>query len=307
MDGEDRGLFAGRGIPANTVLKVILLVIIAFTVGIGAGWVTTQVPGIYRDLTAPEVTPSPLQSASPIPALSVEPSPPPQITRALDEDDATAGVIDLDVPFRADETFSPVIGADEPSEDAGTVRWVRVEMEDGLVVNSVAFADFVMATLNDNRGWANDGKVTFARTEGVADVRLVIASPRTAASLCSDPEAVAASGVLVESSTEASAEDEEPTPAELISESCAAQGLIVVSLYDWAAGLEVYGDARQDARRYLLTHFAGIVLGNPDERCSGGVAEVMVDQTAMGEGCSVNPWAFPEADPSPSPEPTAGG
>ncbi|WNM23920.1 DUF3152 domain-containing protein [Demequina capsici] len=305
MESERRGLFARSGIGAHTVLKIVLIVIVTFTVGIGAGWFTTLVPGIYRSLTAPEVTASPEPSASPLPSLSVEPSAPPSIVRELDEADAQSGVIDLDVPFRAGETFTPVAGSDPQPEGTATVRWVRIELEDGLTVNGTALADFVMGTLDDNRGWGSGGTITFARTDGVADIRVVVASPRTAAALCSDPQAGSVSAPVVESSAAPTASAGADGTVDMMSESCASQTLMVLSLYDWSAGLPVYGDDRADSRRYMVSHFMGTLLDHADAQCSSGRADVMVDQTAMPADCQVNPWPNPDADPSPAPAASA--
>ena len=40
-----------------------------------------------------------------------------------------------------------------------------------------AFAATVMATLNDPRGWGADGSLSFARTDGDAELRVILASP----------------------------------------------------------------------------------------------------------------------------------
>ena len=42
----------------------------------------------------------------------------------------------------------------------------------------------VMATLNDARGWGGDGSTSFARTDGDAEIRVILASPQTVDALC---------------------------------------------------------------------------------------------------------------------------
>ena len=68
----------------------------------------------------------------------------------------------------------------------GEVRTIRVEVERGLPVDGARFAEFVLATLNDDRGWGHDGAMTFARTDGDAPITVVLASPDTSARLCGD-------------------------------------------------------------------------------------------------------------------------
>ena len=74
---------------------------------------------------------------------------------------------------------------------------------------------------------------------------------------------------------------------------CAAQGAIVVSIYDWIQGFAPFGDDRTDARVYLLNHGLGHVNGKPDVTCRKGVAEVMVNQSSLPKKCTANPWPFP--------------
>src|SRR5690606_36414758 len=54
----------------------------------------------------------------------------------------------------------------------------------GLDVDDRAFAAFVMSTRNDPRGWGGDGSVAFARTDGEADIRVVLATPATVDEMC---------------------------------------------------------------------------------------------------------------------------
>ncbi len=305
MERERRGLFARSGIDPLTPVKVLLVVALAFAVGVGAGWLITLLPDYYRGLTEPTPSASPSATPSAIPELSAEPSAQPEITRELDEADSEAGLLDLDVPFRADETFTAVAGTEEASESAAATRWVRIEVEDGLNVNAYQLSEFVMGTLNDNRGWGTDNTIEFLRTDGVPDARIVVASPRTAAALCSDPKSGLQSGPVVEGSEEPTQSADVEIESIEVSSSCAAAGIIVLSLYDWSAGLEAYGEDRQDSRRYLLTHLTGYLLDHGEEKCGKGVADVMVDQTSMKKACDVNPWAYPDADPSPAPSATA--
>ena len=104
---------------------------------------------------------------------------PPGLTAA----DVAAGLLSPDVVEAAAGTFTVVPGAD-PGPGTGAVRTVRVEVEDGLAVDGPAFAATVMATLNDPRGWGADGSLSFARTDGDAELRVLLASPTTVDDLC---------------------------------------------------------------------------------------------------------------------------
>lgn len=310
MDREGSRLFAGRGIRARSVPGAILLVALAFAVGIGAGWLTSLVPDFYNALTAPEPSVTPSPSASPLPSPTAAIPTPEPIARELDDDDLLAGLVDLDVPFRGDGTFSVIPGEMEPTEGAGPVRWVRIEFEDGLSVNQSALADFVLGTLNDNRGWGSEGRMQFVETEGVPDIRIVFASPYTSEVLCTEPHASAATGPVAEESEASDASGEaSPTASPTIEaqpETCASQGVVVISQHDWAAGLATYGEeSRQDSRRYLLGHFVGHLLGNDDEGCRRGTAPLMADQEGDLGSCSPNPWAYPSAEPGSVVDPTS--
>lgn len=272
----------------------VVTVVAAFGLGIGAGYATGLVPDLYARWTAepePSVTPSP--SASATPAVSVGPVEP--IDRELDDADRLAGLTSLDVPEVGGGTLRAVAGTTTEVEGAGPVRYVRIEVEDGLDVSAVAFRDFVMDTLQDPRGWGSEGRQQFVLTDGVADVRVVLASPYTVATLCRPTD--------VEPSVDPSPE---PTPSPSADLPCEAQGIVPLSAYDWAAGLSRYGDDRTGARRYLLGHEVGYALGDETGTCDSGRASVMVVQQTMPDACSVNPWPFPDAPvPEPSPSPSA--
>ncbi len=150
------------------------------------------------------------------------------------------------------------------------VRWVSFEVEDGIGVNEQNFATFVMDALNHPRGWGSNGRVQYARTDGVADLRIVLASPYTAAALCANPHEAAPDRAQIESDLEAT-----PTPSpsplpdssvEPDDETCAARSIMAISLYDWAAGLSVYDERRTQSRVYQIMHGVGHLMGFEDVR-----------------------------------------
>ncbi len=331
-DGGKR-VFAGRGISLPSIQAIAIVVVLGFAVGIAVGWGTGV---IAERLSAPEPSLTPSPSPSPTLNTDVEVPPMAPITREFDDADALAGLTSLEIATDTDQTYTVVTTDAKPLGAAASVRWVRVEYENGLAMDGEALSAFVLDTLNDPRNWGARGRYEFVPTEGASDIRIVVASPYTTVSRCPAPHAQARLGAVPDEvevqSTTADAGAEEvsndlastgiedgatpaPSPAETTAPApgeatCADRGLVVISQYDWAAGLASYGDDRTAARQYLMNHFVGHVLGESDSTCTSGRAEVMVDQVDMPEECAPNPWAWPDepvAGPESSPEPSGDG
>lgn len=209
------------------------------------------------------------------------------VTRSLDDDDRAAGLRTLEFPIQGDGTFTTLSAPDASTPDTAVVQYVRIDVEDGLQMTDGTLSTFVMSALNDPQGWGKEGPTTYVQTDGAPDVRVVFASPRTAAAMCPTPHEPAS--LLPSASPSPSAS---PT-ASAATVQCAGQGTIVVSIYDWIQGLEPFAEDRTDARIYLLNHGLGHVLGKADAECKKGVANVMVDQRTLAEACTPNPWPFP--------------
>lgn len=214
------------------------------------------------------------------------------VLRQIDDDDKAAGLRTLDFPVQGGGTFNtvPAIGASTPG--TGVTQFVRIDVEDGLQMIDGTLASFVMTALNDPQGWGKEGPTTYVQTEGAPDIRVIFASPFTAAALCPTPHEPAP---LTPSSTASPSPSASPTAAPATVQ-CAAQGAIVVSIYDWIQGLGPFAEDRTSSRVFLLNHGLGHVLGRADTTCTKGVADVMVDQRELAEKCSPNPWPFPSAD-----------
>ena len=288
---------------------VLIVVLAAFAAGIAVGWGTGL---IGEQLAAPasSPTPTPSPSASSDPEVSVPPLTP--IDRELDEADALAGLNTLEVPLEAAGSFIPVSAEGTPSGDAGAIRWVRVEYEDGLDMSGRALSQFVLAALNDPRSWAARGRYEFVPTQGAPDIRIVIASPTTVAAACATPHAAARVGAEDAPATPEPSPTPTPAASPQEAQTCADRGLVMISLQDWAAGLPPYGDDRTGSRVYQVNHGVGHVLGDEDGVCASGRALIMTDQRELAEGCEPNPWPWPDepvpapsASPTPSREPDA--
>lgn len=180
------------------------------------------------------------------------------------------GLWSTDVPRDAGGDLRTVSGTQEAPHDAEQVATVRVEVEAGLGVDGREFAHQVMATLNDPRGWGHDGSVTFARTDGEADIDITLASPATTDELCAPVD----------------------TRGRV---SCGRVGFAVLNAARWAEGSEAFlaaGGTVAEYRHYLVNHEVGHVLGNPHVSCPapGAVAPIMLQQTLGLDGCRPNGW-----------------
>lgn len=198
--------------------------------------------------------------------------PPPGIVAlppGLTAQDVAAGLLSPDVVEGAAGTFSVVPGAD-PGPGTGAVRTVRVEVEDGLLVDGPAFAATVMATLNDPRGWGADGSLSFARTDGDAEMRVILASPTTVDDLCAPLD----------------------TEGEV---SCGTNGRAVLNMRRWVLATQEYGADKSGYRQYLVNHEVGHLLGHRHETCPGPgqPAPLMQQQSYRAAPCLPNPWPFP--------------
>ncbi|KQS99925.1 hypothetical protein ASG23_09965 [Cellulomonas sp. Leaf395] len=215
-------------------------------------------------------TPAPEPVEVPVGMLPTEPPPgivalPPGLTAQ----DVAAGLLSPDVLEAGAGTFSVVPGAD-PGPGTGAVRTVRVEVEDGLLVDGPAFAATVMATLNDPRGWGADGSLSFARTDGDAELRVILASPTTVDVLCAPLD----------------------TEGEV---SCGTNGRAVLNLRRWVLATDEYAADKVAYRQYLVNHEVGHLLGHRHEGCPGAGqrAPLMQQQSYRAAPCTPNPWPFP--------------
>ncbi|MEE6288759.1 DUF3152 domain-containing protein [Georgenia sp. MJ173] len=184
---------------------------------------------------------------------------------------AQGGLWSTDVPPDAGGQLRTVPGEEPaPDGDAARVATVRVEVETGLGVDGGEFARQVMTTLNDPRGWGHDGSISFARTEGDADVDVTLASPATTDRLC---HPVDTGGTV----------------------SCGRVGFAVLNAARWAGGADPFlaaGGTVAEYRLYLVNHEVGHVIGRGHVRCPapGAVAPVMLQQTLGLDGCRPNGW-----------------
>ncbi|MHA7132359.1 DUF3152 domain-containing protein [Oerskovia turbata] len=159
------------------------------------------------------------------------------------------------------------VPGEAPAPGGGTVKRVRVEVEQGLPVDAEVFAAAVLTTLNDPRGWGPVDGVTFARTGGDADIRVVLASPATTDRLCAP---LNTGGVY----------------------SCGRGGVAALNFARWVEGASDFGADMTAYRQYVVNHEVGHLLGHPHVTCPapGALAPVMVQQSMSTGGCAPNGW-----------------
>lgn len=251
--------------------------LVGFVAGVAAVSGLLAVPGVL-----PEPAPAPLPAPSAAPPSGSPPAPAPvRVAQdasapaapvadpSLTAADARAGLLSSDVP-PAGTGATVVVPGTVPAPGPGPVRTVRVEVEGGVPVAPAVFAAFAMEGLNDARSWGRGGAMSFARTDGDAEIVVVLASPATAQRLCAGLDT---GGTL----------------------SCRVGDRAVITHYRWVLAHPDYGDDRTAYRRYVVNHEVGHVLGYDHVPCPGpGVpAPVMMQQTKGLLGCAPNPWPFP--------------
>lgn len=232
--------------------------------GDGAASVMSEQPSAQPSTTQP-----PPPDATTAEPTTAEPSP----TQPAADDpaamDQLAGVLSREVAQRGQGTLQMVPGS-QAALGEGPVRTVSVEVEEGLAVDLARFAEFVMTTLNDPRGWTQGQEMSFARTDGPADVQVVLASPDTSAELC---RPLVTRGTL----------------------SCRVGPRAIITHFRWVNGVEDYAGDYTRYRQYVVNHEVGHVLGHGHVPCpgEGEPAPLMMQQTLGLQGCLPNAWPQP--------------
>jgi hypothetical protein len=297
----------GSRIPGRIAIAGIVL--LAFGIGIGAGWGSAIVAGLVaKVLPSPHVSASPSVSSSGTASADIPVDLYPKLTRFMNAEDRSAGLTSLDIPVRGDGNLTVVPGKTDPV-GTGPTRYVRIEIEDGLPIDPSIVTGYVMGILGNAQGWTAHGRVSFARTDGVADIRIVFASPKTAKALCQRPHDAAMPDVappdvppaLTTASPSATAKATSPSKSPSVSASpspqpsCADQGMVVISAYQWAAGIKAFGDDTVALHDYMVNHPIGHIFGEPDGKCGGNgqLAPVMANQELDITPCKPNGWPFP--------------
>jgi hypothetical protein len=268
-----RGVLGAVVIAGSAALAVLGLPPAAASVGlhaVGLDGGPRRLAAATPDTGGPPTAAAPSTPSAPLPSAIPTPDP-----EAPTDADREAGILRRTVTQTGRGEFDVAPGS-VPAPGPGTVRTVRVEVERGLPVDRDRFAAFVMAALNDPRGWGNGGTMSFARTDGDAPVTIVLASPDTSAELCGE---LSTGGKL----------------------SCRNGPHVVLTFHRWVNGTDEYADNLTGYRQYVVNHEYGHALGHGHERCPGPgqLAPVMQQQTLGLKGCAENSWPHPSPEPPP--------
>ena len=177
-----------------------------------------------------------------------------------------AGARPVAIPDSASGRLVVVPGRAGPSGPGRKLTY-RVEVEAGLPLDGAAIAEQAHRVLTDRRGWQPIEGVAFAGTDGVAAIRLLIASPDLVDRLCYPLDT---GGWL----------------------SCRNGNRMILNARRWATGVPAYAGHLDDYRAYLVNHEVGHALGNGHVSCpgAGAPAPVMMQQTKGIGSCRRNPW-----------------
>jgi hypothetical protein len=244
--------------------------------------IATVVTLVDLGLTAPAVSSdgagtaaAPSTASAPLtpPAVEATPTAPAEGDAAPSEAPPTVGVESY--VERGAGTLSVVDGT-SAVYGTGPLKRFIVEVEEGIGVDGVPFAQAVEATLGDPRSWGNGGRVSFQRV-GVAeaaagqfDFKVSLVSPGNMETYC---PGVGTGGYT----------------------SCRYGDRAVINLARWATAVPDYEGDVATYRLYVVNHEVGHALGNGHQDCPGAgqVAPVMQQQTLGLHGCVKNAWPYP--------------
>jgi Protein of unknown function (DUF3152) len=145
-----------------------------------------------------------------------------------------------------------------------------IAVEDGAGVDIGELADFVTATLTDDRSWSGRG-AGFRLVDDGGLFTLVVATPDTVDGLCRPLRTVGRF-------------------------SCARNGWIALNLVRWETATDDWPADLDTYRRYLVNHEIGhYIVGPAHASCPAPEqpAPVMMQQTKGLDGCVANGWVDP--------------
>ncbi|MCX5142736.1 DUF3152 domain-containing protein [Streptomyces sp. NBC_00338] len=208
------------------------------------------------------------------------PSPKAAVVKPLSYEQKMAKPYPMAPKLAASGKFAAVPGAAKAPGKGHKYRY-RIDVENGLGLDSALFAQAVQKTLNDDRSWAHGGDMTFERiSTGDPDFVITLASPGTTGDWC------AKSGL--------------DTTEDNVSCDSAATERVMINAYRWAQGSSTFGPDKLFAyRQMLINHEVGHRLGHNHVSCGtkGALAPVMQQQTKSldidGIKCRPNAWVYP--------------
>ncbi|MGY1804775.1 DUF3152 domain-containing protein [Blastococcus sp. SYSU D00922] len=254
-------------IPLLTVATIVTLVDLALSSPLApSGGTGAAAPS---STAASELAPA---TASP-PAGATTPVAPAEGDVAPTEAPATVGVESYVEQGAGSLT---VVDGTSAVYGTGPLQRFIVEVEDGIGVAGLPFAQAVEATLGDPRSWGSGGRMSFQRVgraeaaAGQFDFKVSLVSPGSMETYC---PGVGTGGYT----------------------SCRYGNRAVINLARWATAVPDYEGDVATYRLYVVNHEVGHALGNGHQDCPGAgqLAPVMQQQTLGLEGCAKNAWPYP--------------